>query len=269
MLERLRAFYDADLCFSILPDKQGEYHLRQIRRVSAPGQRSGAWRARERAQAPGAEPRAHVERLPGDVGQTLMALPAGAAIAYNQGCRTWRHWTPRFQWVDFFQDPAQQQDPGRVPDEATIAPLLALFQTEAFGGGGGRALSLLSVPVRYHGETIGRLYVLSRQGRVFTLSDADFILQGLEQIAPVLDNILLVESLAPDAAHQERQRMAHDIHDSVIQPYLAMEIALSAITQKHADAAPNGYERLGARIEDDSGRCGRFEELHARAAGRR
>jgi signal transduction histidine kinase len=42
----------------------------------------------------------------------------------------------------------------------------------------------------------------------------------------------LIDNLASDAAEQERQRIAHDIHDSVIQPYLGLQFGLSALDQK-------------------------------------
>ncbi len=49
---------------------------------------------------------------------------------------------------------------------------------------------------------------------------------------PVIENIRLVDRLASDAAEHERQRIARDIHDSVIQPYIGLQIGLSAIDQK-------------------------------------
>jgi len=48
----------------------------------------------------------------------------------------------------------------------------------------------------------------------------------------VMENIRLIDNLASDAAEQERRRIAHDIHDSVIQPYLGLQFGLSALDQK-------------------------------------
>jgi signal transduction histidine kinase len=61
-----------------------------------------------------------------------------------------------------------------------------------------------------------------------------FLDQVIEQIAPVLDNIRLLERFAFNAAEQERQRLARDIHDSVIQPYLGLQFRLAAIRNKLA-----------------------------------
>ena len=60
----------------------------------------------------------------------------------------------------------------------------------------------------------------------------DFMLQLMDHVTPVMENIRLIDNLASDAAEQERQRIAHDIHDSVIQPYLGLQFGLSALDQK-------------------------------------
>ena len=48
---------------------------------------------------------------------------------------------------------------------------------------------------------------------------------------PAVENIRLVDRLASDAAEQERQKIARDIHDTVIQPYIGLQIGLSAVLQ--------------------------------------
>jgi signal transduction histidine kinase len=60
----------------------------------------------------------------------------------------------------------------------------------------------------------------------------DFMLQLMAHVTPVMENIRLIDNLASDAAEQERRRIAHDIHDSVIQPYLGLQFGLSALDQK-------------------------------------
>jgi signal transduction histidine kinase len=85
----------------------------------------------------------------------------------------------------------------------------------------------------------GRLYLTSTHGHAFDDSDADFILQVINHFTPVIENIRLVDRLASDAAEVERQRIAHDIHDSVIQPYIGLQIGLTAIDQKIAEGDTN------------------------------
>jgi signal transduction histidine kinase len=72
-------------------------------------------------------------------------------------------------------------------------------------------------------------------------------LQVFEQVRPILDNIQLIDLLASNAAEQERKRLALDIHDSVIQPYLGLHYKLAAIRNKLAsneDSVAEDIERL-------------------------
>jgi signal transduction histidine kinase len=89
----------------------------------------------------------------------------------------------------------------------------------------------LSVPVYYRHQAVGRMYIIDGPTRVDT-TDMEFLLQLMDHVTPVMENIRLIDNLASDAAEQERQRIAHDIHDSVIQPYLGLQFGLSALDQK-------------------------------------
>src|SRR5215510_11204084 len=100
----------------------------------------------------------------------------------------------------------------------------------------------LSVPLHYRCQPIGRLYLVGSQPK-FDQSDIEFIIQAIEQVIPVLDNIRLVDELASDAAEQERQRIARDIHDGIVQPYIGLKLGLAAVTQK--------IERGDAGVVDD------------------
>ena len=89
----------------------------------------------------------------------------------------------------------------------------------------------MSLPVYYQGRPVGRFYVI---GSTQSLDDSDigFVLQLIEHVIPILDNIRLVDRLASEAAEYERQRIARDIHDGVIQPYIGLQLGLAAIRQK-------------------------------------
>jgi signal transduction histidine kinase len=90
------------------------------------------------------------------------------------------------------------------------------------------AQKYLSVPIYYRHQAVGRLYIINGLERI----DMDFMLQLMDHVTPVMENIRLIDNLASDAAEQERQRIAHDIHDSVIQPYLGLQFGLVALDQK-------------------------------------
>ena len=92
--------------------------------------------------------------------------------------------------------------------------------------------AFVAVPLRYQQMVTGRLYLTATRQDTFDDSDVDFLLQVINHFTPVIENIRLVDRLASDAAEVERQRIAHDIHDSVIQPYIGLQIGLTAIIQK-------------------------------------
>ena len=89
-----------------------------------------------------------------------------------------------------------------------------------------------SVPVSYRGNFIGRLYVVDGARRRISQSDVEFLLHLIEHLSPLLDNIRLLDRLASEAAEQERKKLARDIHDSVIQPYIGLQLGLAAVRQK-------------------------------------
>lgn len=91
--------------------------------------------------------------------------------------------------------------------------------------------SCLTVPVHNRNQMLGRLYVVGG-ARPFDYAEIDFVLQLIGQVIPVLENIRLVDRLASAAAEQERKRIAQDIHDSVIQPYIGLQFGLAAVSQK-------------------------------------
>jgi len=93
------------------------------------------------------------------------------------------------------------------------------------------AKQFMSLPVYYHGRPVGRFYVIG-SSKSMDDSDIGFVLQLIEHVIPILDNIRLVDRLASEAAEYERQRIARDIHDGVIQPYIGLQLGLAAIRQK-------------------------------------
>ncbi len=91
--------------------------------------------------------------------------------------------------------------------------------------------SFLSVPINYRGNWVGRFYVVGPR-RNLKPTDADFVLQGINHVMPLLDNIMLIDRLASDAAAHERAKIARDLHDSVLQPYIGLQLGLASLQQK-------------------------------------
>ncbi|HEU0202945.1 MAG TPA: histidine kinase, partial [Burkholderiaceae bacterium] len=59
-----------------------------------------------------------------------------------------------------------------------------------------------------------------------------------EQIAPVLDNAMLLEQLVAATAETERARIGRDLHDSAIQPYVGLKFAIEALARRVPDDSP-------------------------------
>lgn len=91
--------------------------------------------------------------------------------------------------------------------------------------------SYLSVPLPVRNNATGRLFVVGAPRR-FDKSQLDFLLQLTDHLMPLVENIRLVDNLATEAADEERRRIGHDIHDSVIQPYLGLQLGIAAVARK-------------------------------------
>lgn len=198
MLQKLQTFYDATDCSLILTDLHPN-EPRLFRFVRGQGAES-----------------VHAERLPPKLAQLLLSLPEDIAIV-RKGKSRLRSLRDSGDYA--FNLTNKRECTAEWQEES--ASLAAKLDMEAF----------VSVPLPYRGRTIGRLYLTAHRG-IFGNSDVDFLMQVVEQIMPVIHNIRLLDQLAANAAEQERQRLARDIHDSVIQPYIGLQYKLAAVRNK-------------------------------------
>lgn len=98
------------------------------------------------------------------------------------------------------------------------------------------ARSFISVPVRFRAGT-GRVYLASSR-RIFAEADALFLAQIVEQVLPVIETVHLLDRLASRAALRERRTIAHDLHDSTVQPYIGLSHTLTALRNRTAADNP-------------------------------
>src|SRR5262249_40574708 len=98
------------------------------------------------------------------------------------------------------------------------------------------ASALIAVPVPLR-RGAGRLYVVS-QRQQFSRSDAVFLHQIACQAFPVIENIELLDRMASEAVLRERERIARDLHDTTIQPYIGLRHGVSAIRKRAAPDNP-------------------------------
>jgi signal transduction histidine kinase len=199
IMKSVREHYDADACLLVLRSSDGaEFRLTRVGRSDGPG------------EAPS-------ERVPAEAAMHLLSLPESIAAVYNSRPRAWPLHQPRYRAHDLAA--GAETDEGRAAAEKIATAL--------------DADSFATAPLVYRGGAVGRVYVTGCRS-VFAWPDAGFLTQIVEHVTPVLDNVRLLDRLASSAAEQERQKIARDIHDSVIQPYIGLQYKVAAVRNKLA-----------------------------------
>lgn len=97
--------------------------------------------------------------------------------------------------------------------------------------------SFIAVPLLTRSDVFGRVFVFSDR-EAFTLDDVGFLAQLAEGVTLYLDHLKLSGKISETAAETERHRIALDIHDSIIQPYIALELGLAAMRHKLDERQP-------------------------------
>lgn len=209
LMERLRAFYNADSCLIALCAVDDASSTLRISRAG--GNTAGL-----------------PQSLPTELArQWLTPLEASGAVYASCVAGRWRvldhHGGARASAVS----------------GAALARIGTLLEARSF----------ISAPLDRWPGGQGRLFLASHRSRAFGVGDVQFLLQVVAQVAPAIENIRLVDQLASDAADAERRRIARDLHDSIIQPYIGLQIGLAA-TRSKAIAADARLRRDLDRLLD-------------------
>jgi len=88
--------------------------------------------------------------------------------------------------------------------------------------------ALVTVPYVQHDGTVGRIFLTGVRGG-FTHADIEFLAQVSDAMSTVIENMCLVEELISKAAEHERRTISRDLHDTTIQPYIGLKLALDAL----------------------------------------
>jgi signal transduction histidine kinase len=224
IMERLRGFYDADSCLLITAQRNEEGDKYSLRRVD-----------RQISEAT-----SDARPIDPVLARQLLAAPAGCALLYRSR-RRWNPWSSTF----YSYDPLKQARTSEGLEAGkAIADLL-------------EAGSFVAVPMYHHWELAGQIYLTSVRKNAFAVFDIDFILQIVDQVMPVIDNIQVVGQLASNAAEQERERIARNIHDNAIQLYVGLQAGLTSLRQ-----------RLDAGLAEANGDPARLREAVGGVIGR-
>ena len=164
----------------------------------------------------------------GVAGALLGRLPDTFAAFYHDPAGSWRRRFRGYYASDF------DMGVSTTAFHDDCAALANLLDTQAF----------VTVPYVQRDNTTGRIFLTAARGG-FTHADIDFLAQASDAMSTVAENICLVEELIARAAEHERLNISRDLHDTTIQPYIGLKLALDAL---HREAGENNV--LSWRISE-------------------
>jgi len=97
--------------------------------------------------------------------------------------------------------------------------------------------SLLAVSFSYQGKWLGRLMVYNSAPGAFRKGDARFLEALVREVAPAVYYMHNLSRLRSRARAAERFRIAHELHDRVIQSLMGMEMQTDAVRRQAAGDA--------------------------------
>lgn len=109
--------------------------------------------------------------------------------------------------------------------------------------------SFLGVPIRVRDQVFGNLYLCNRRGQeVFSDVDEEMAIALAAAAAIAIDQARLHARIGELALYEDRDRIARDLHDRVIQRLFATGLNLQGLTK--ADLPPEVVDRLNRAIDD-------------------
>jgi signal transduction histidine kinase len=108
--------------------------------------------------------------------------------------------------------------------------------------------SFLGVPIRVHGEVYGNLYLTNKHGAPeFSETDEELVLALAMAAGIAIENARLHALVRDRALTEDRDRIARDLHDSVIQRLFAIGLSLQGTAR--LVERPEAVMRIGEAIE--------------------
>lgn len=142
------------------------------------------------------------------------------------------------------------------PEAVRVAVLADHLSSFGFPPGHPHMTSFLGAPIRRRGEVFGNLYLTDKQGEE-TFSEADESLVRLlaDAAAVAVDNARLHTRVQTHVVKEDRERIARDLHDTVIQRLFAAGLSLQAAarTSENAETSTridNAISELDNSIRD-------------------
>lgn len=109
-------------------------------------------------------------------------------------------------------------------------------------------VSFLGVPLQVRNQVYGNLYLTEKEGApAFSEADEDLVVALAASVSVTIENALLHDRLREVGRAADRERIARDLHDTVIQQLFAIGLSLQAVAPL-ADGALR--DRLQSAIDD-------------------
>jgi signal transduction histidine kinase len=137
----------------------------------------------------------------------------------------------------------------RDPRPLRLHDLAAHPQSYGFPQGHPPMHSFLGVPVRIKDRVFGNLYLTEKRGGGdFTADDEEIVIALAGAAGVAIENARLQERVRELAVLEDRERIARDLHDTVIQRLFATGLGLQAVT--NITATPEVAERIQQAVDD-------------------
>ena len=109
--------------------------------------------------------------------------------------------------------------------------------------------SFLGAPIRVRSQVYGNLYLTDKIGADEFTADDEAVIEALAVAAGIaVENARLHQQAGEVAVYEERDRMARDLHDGVIQRLFAIGLSLQGLTASQTGRAVAGS--IAAVVED-------------------
>ena len=109
--------------------------------------------------------------------------------------------------------------------------------------------SFLGVPIQVRNEVYGNLYLTDKIGWSEFTTDDQALVEALAMAAGIaIENARLHEQVAESAVYADRDRLARDLHDTIIQRLFAVGLSLQSIAG--GQIAQEASERLSTAVAD-------------------
>jgi signal transduction histidine kinase len=108
--------------------------------------------------------------------------------------------------------------------------------------------TFLGVPIRIRNEVFGNLYLTERRGGAFTATDETLAVALASAAGVAIENARLHERVQELALLHDRERIARDLHDTVIQRLFATGLGLQAISRLVGDVSV--ADKIQAAVDD-------------------